>query len=401
LGAANERMKETEIAHSLLKEIAALSSRGRSGRLQIRAGATRGSFFFKQGKLVDARMGPFTGFLAINLAVSMGESRLTFDPSIQPPASRFKDFTERTLLKERFGIDTLDSQVAVNQPRISEEREHIVDATVQGERREATFPGKQASAAEEDVTEATSESTKPGREVFSSGETNQCLNQDGPVTSPKKPQQTQKTLATNYLTYPARVKRLLTYNARERFVLRAGFIMLVVFPAVVVTASYWTKGKQTSKLNPSQPLRAQPLLTTTPSQNATAISSIKTIRPEPLKPTRNAEVPVNEDHKTPRLEDVKTPPLAVPDRKTKDIKNVPSDEAAVEHNPSDKPSTRTVVVVVEIADGHVTEAYIQNPQVGLGAYESTALRMARERRYPKDTKRKETVVLKVTERQKL
>jgi len=394
-------MKETETAHSLLDEIAILSSRGRSGRLQIRAGATRGALFFLQGKLVDARMGPFTGLLAINLAVSMGETRLSFDPSIQPPPSCFTDSTERALLKKRFGIDTFDSEVASNQAGIADEREHMFEATVQGQRREPTFPRKQANAAEKDETEATSESTKPGPEVLSSGETNQFLTQASPVPSTTRPQQTQTTLDTIHLTYRARLKRLFTYKTSDRFVLRAGLITLVVIPALVVTASYWTKGKQTSGLNASHSLSAEPLLTPTPSQDAPAIPIIKTVRAEPLKPSHNAGVPVNEGFKTLPLKDVKTLPLEVPDPKTKDIRNVSSDETAMEHNLSDKPSSRTVVVVVEIAEGHVTEAYVQNPQVGLGAYESTALRMARERRYPKDAKRKETVVLKVTERQKM
>lgn len=401
MGAANERMKETETPHNLLEEIAVLSARGRSGRLQIRTGATRGSLFFQQGKLVDARMGPFTGLLAINLAVSMGDTSLSFDPSIQPPPSHFKDLTERTLLKERFGIDTFDSEAVSNQPKIAEERKDIFEATVQGQRREAAFPRKQASAAEKDEPEATTESPKPRPEIFSSAETNKRLTQAGPVTSTTKPQYTQTTLATIHLTYRARVKRLLTHKTSARFVLRAGFITLVIIPAVVVTASYWTNGKQTSELNASQSLSAEPLLTPTPSPDAPVIPTIKTVRAEPLKPTRTAEVPVNEELKTSPLEDVKTLPLEAPGRKTKGIKNVPSDDTAVEHNISDKPSSRTVVVVVEISEGHVTEAYIQNPQAGLGAYESTALRMARERRYPKDTKRKETVVLKVTERQKM
>jgi hypothetical protein len=389
-------MKETETPHSLLEEIATLCSRGGSGRLQIRAGATRGAFFFKQGKLVDARMGPFTGFLAINLAVSVGQPRLSFDPSIQPPPSRFKDSTERTLLKERYGIDTFDSEVAGNQV---EEREHIFETAVQGESREATFPEKQASAPEKDLTEATSESTKPDREVFSSGGNNQFLTPAGPATASTKPRQNQKTLATVQLTYRARVKQLLTYNTRERFVLRAGFIMLVVVPAAAVTASYWTNGEQTSGLTASHSLRAEPVLTPTPSHDAPAIPLIKTVRAEPPKPIRKTEVPVSEHLRTLPFEDVKTPPVEVPDRKPNGIKNIPTDNTGTEHNLSDKPSSRTVVVVVEIAEGHVTQAYIQNPQVGLGAYESTALRMARERRYPKDAKRKETVVLKVTERE--
>ena len=97
-------MKETETGHILLAEIASLSSRGESGRLQIRAGTTRGAFFFNQGKLVDARMGPFTGLPAVNLAVSIRETRLSFDPSIQPPISSFTEPRDPTLLKARFGI---------------------------------------------------------------------------------------------------------------------------------------------------------------------------------------------------------------------------------------------------------------------------------------------------------
>lgn len=53
-------MKEIETGHILLEEIASLSSEARAGRLQITAVGSRGAFFFNQGKLVEARMGPFT-----------------------------------------------------------------------------------------------------------------------------------------------------------------------------------------------------------------------------------------------------------------------------------------------------------------------------------------------------
>jgi hypothetical protein len=98
-------MKETETGHILLEEIASLSSQGESGRLQITAGTTRGAFLFKQGKLVDARMGPFTGLSAVNLAISIGVTQLSFDPSIQPPIFSFTEPKDRTLLKWRLGID--------------------------------------------------------------------------------------------------------------------------------------------------------------------------------------------------------------------------------------------------------------------------------------------------------
>ncbi len=99
----------------LLDVIATLTSRGESGRLQITAAGSRGAFFFKKGRLVDARMGPFSGFPAVNLAVSIGEATLKFDSSIQPPASSFIDINERVLLRERFGIETIDLEPVEDQ----------------------------------------------------------------------------------------------------------------------------------------------------------------------------------------------------------------------------------------------------------------------------------------------
>ncbi len=83
---------------------------------------------------------------------------------------------------------------------------------------------------------------------------------------------------------------------------------------------------------------------------------------------------------------------------------IASPSAKLEVRVSDKESpanlsSRGIAVVLQIEQGHVTEAYIQNPQVGLGAYEATALRIARERRYRKDTKLRETVTLQVTPEQ--
>lgn len=90
---------------SLLDAIAAITSRRESGRLQITAQGSRGAFFFKEGKLVDARMGPFSGFPAVNQAMALGKADLKFDPTIQPPHATLISIKERILLKERFGIE--------------------------------------------------------------------------------------------------------------------------------------------------------------------------------------------------------------------------------------------------------------------------------------------------------
>lgn len=97
----------------LLELIATLTSRCKSGRLQIIVSGSAGAFFFKNGKLVDARMGPFSGFPAVNYAVSLGKATLKFDSSIVPPAlpSTVIATNERVLLKERFGIEAIDVEL--------------------------------------------------------------------------------------------------------------------------------------------------------------------------------------------------------------------------------------------------------------------------------------------------
>lgn len=384
-------IKETATSRSLLEEIAILSSRGESGRLQITAGATQGAFLFNRGKLVDARMGPFTGFSAINLAVSIGETRLSFDPSIRPSTSTFKEPRERNLLRDRFGIDTFDAEETGDQTKVSGAGKVIVEAIPQGALTEVTLPQRNPSAPPKDETEAIRKSNDSRLEFFSSVGPGQFLTQEAPLPSITKAQQPQKTLAAVSLPYRVRVNRSLTFNARAKFLL-AGFILLIVISAAVGIASYWNKGKQTQALDASRPTISEPLLTPAPSQDAgKSIPAIKTVRAEPQRSTHNAAAPF-------KIEDDKTLPAEVRDGNAKEIPKVPSDDTAIEVKPSDKPSSRTFAVVVQIEGGHVTEAYIQNSQAGSEAFEETALHIARQRRYPIGTKRKETVIVQVTPR---
>jgi len=121
-------MDGTPNNQGLLDVIAILASRAESGRLQITVGGSRGAFFFKKGKLVDAHMGPFSGFPAVNLAVSLGEATLQFDSSIQLPSStsNFIANKDRVLLKERFGIETIDEMIDLDS--VEDQTTQIADA---------------------------------------------------------------------------------------------------------------------------------------------------------------------------------------------------------------------------------------------------------------------------------
>ena len=91
----------------VLDVIRTLSSNGESGRLSMSTGTTDGVFFFRNGQLVDARVGNLTGFQAINAAASMPEATFSFDPSVTPPSFSPIKPNERVVLKQFFGIDTL------------------------------------------------------------------------------------------------------------------------------------------------------------------------------------------------------------------------------------------------------------------------------------------------------
>lgn len=383
-------MKETETAHILLDEIASLSSRGESGRLQITAGTTRGAFFFKQGKLVDARMGPFSGIPAVHLAFSIGEPRLSFDPSVQPPSSSFKAPLDRNLLRERFGIDVLEAEETVHQPGAAKVGEQIFEATPQSSRLE-TSPRTTASVPNTDAAEAITESDDSAAKEFSSPvETSRFSTWPGAALSITKLPRSQKTAAPVSPPFRLRVKRPVRQYARVKFVLSACVIFLMVIAGAVGAASYWRRGKQTTLLDTPRPVTAESSLT--PPSIHEAPKSIPTIKAVPVE----QQPPLTNGEARKEIEDAKARRSEVRDRIIKDSTNVRSDDQNVEVEPIDKRPSRTIEVVVQIEDGHVTEAYVQNPQAGLGAYEATALRIARERRYPRDTNRKQSLILKVT-----
>ncbi|MEP6743086.1 MAG: hypothetical protein ABJB61_11355 [bacterium] len=325
-------------------------------------------------------MGPFTGVPAINLAISMGETHLSFDPLIQPPTSTFKLQDERTLVKERFGIDTYEAEEAEHQSIVDEAGDNLVDPNL-----EATLPEKTATVPANDQPIRESHDFKEA--FYASVGTNQFLAQRVALPSMTQPQTSNNILVADSVPYRVRLKQSLTNHVGWKFARRASVILLLLILAAIVTASYW-KGK---RILPREAVRApiaEPSFAPTPSNNAGGSRpSTQTVREEPSPFTPNSER---------RIKVEETTPAEARGRNIKAITKAAPKVTPPESKPASKPSSRTVAVVLQIEQGHVTEAYIQNPQVGLGAYEATALRIARERRYPKDAKLRETVILRVT-----
>lgn len=94
----------------ILELINTVYAQGESGRLDIVAGANEGELVFKNGKLLDARLGHLTGFQAINALASMRVDRFHFDPTVDVPNSSAITATERHVLKQFFGIETANAK---------------------------------------------------------------------------------------------------------------------------------------------------------------------------------------------------------------------------------------------------------------------------------------------------
>ena len=111
----------------ILDVIKILSTNGASGRLDITAGATEGAVFLKDGQLVDARVGHLTGFPAVNAVASIRDARFNFDASAVPPLVSSITPSERVVLKQFFGIDTVNPNPQQDEVTIERQRIPVED----------------------------------------------------------------------------------------------------------------------------------------------------------------------------------------------------------------------------------------------------------------------------------
>ena len=371
---------------TLLDVVSLLSSRNESGRLKIAGGTMRGAFFFSKGKLVDAHMGPFSGFQAVNIAISVGKARLSFDPSIESRLSSFKVPAERVILKERFGIET-------EAPKISEP-----------EAAKTVIETDASEPSEPDMIVITEKSLVPGPPP-----------PPPPPALPRAavlPQQAKVEIKKELESVirqvrEATVRRVL--YAKTRIVPR-GFrvdslsrrglviclILLIVIPTTASLAAYLRNspeiGVPDSPASTPTETSPAPVAVSAPAQPEEKLTTpLPEIERVPLRPQPSlaaAETPIEKGETNP------VNPAPAKDEGAEKIEDSKVEVQQVES--SARSSSRTVAIVVEIEAGRVTEAFVQKPQQGLAAYEATALRLARQRRFAKGRTGRETITLQVT-----
>ena len=101
-------MPEMRTVPGILEVIKSITANRESGRLEIDASGTPGTFLFSEGKLVHASLGTLKGFPAVNAAVALRDVHFSFDHVA--PASHSSTITpnERVVLKRFFGIEAAD-----------------------------------------------------------------------------------------------------------------------------------------------------------------------------------------------------------------------------------------------------------------------------------------------------
>ena len=103
-------MSEMRTVPGILGVINSITANRESGRLEIDACGTPGTFLFNEGKLVHASLGSLKGFPAINAAVALRDVQFIFDHVA--PASHVSTISpnERVVLKRFFGIEAADTE---------------------------------------------------------------------------------------------------------------------------------------------------------------------------------------------------------------------------------------------------------------------------------------------------
>jgi hypothetical protein len=291
----------------------------KSGRLQVEYRDGPASFFFDEGQMVDAQMGALRGVEALYAALALEGASFNFNPLVRPP--------ERSIDEQgrRFIEDLTDA------PR----RESLAEIRAEGR-------GLEAASASLHLQQNPQQN--PARLLPSAAE----------LTAP---------LEERLTAVEGAIVSASTRFSRERLVYAVviGFLVglsLITTLNVLYGPFYPKPAPVAAAAGPPAPR--------TPGVNAAA------------SPAAAAGNEKSGDARTPSPDESASPQQARPP--------VPAAAAVIGSRRIDGvPETRreyVVEVLVEVKNGVVTDARVWNPRPGASSYESVAVRMARERRYP-------------------
>jgi hypothetical protein len=303
----------------------------KSGRLQVEYADTPGAFFFEDGQLVDAQLGSLRGVEALYSALALGGASFNFNPLVRPP--------ERSI--DRQGQQFIRDLVE------SSRREGITELRAVGT---GLDPEQTASPS---LPHGARLQLPPAAELM----------------APLEERLTAVEEAIHTTSHRFSRERLI-------YAVVIGFLagLSIVTTLGVIYGPFRAKPSTVAGSAIAGPVAA--------SDKAAATGS--RVPPDAGKGKEQESVAAGSERGG--VSQASNSSQSVKPATQGAQPPVPSSAAVISTRKfSDAQTVRgayVVQVLVEVKDGRVTDARVWNPRPGAGAYESVALKMARERRYP-------------------
>ncbi|HEY9403237.1 MAG TPA: DUF4388 domain-containing protein [Pyrinomonadaceae bacterium] len=333
--------------YSLPGLIKMLHDQRKTGRLQVDYAESPAAFYFEDGRLVDAKIGDLKGLEAVYLALSLEGASFNFNPLIKPPERTVEDREQKLI------------QGLIDAPFGGGVSSEIADAV--GHERALT-PVAPATAVTSLAPSADSQTAL-------------------------RAQTEERLIAEVGAALASHSKRF----SRERAIYATVIALLLLFTFIPRMRNDAPVNVVPSLDNRTGVVAPQP--TTTLARSAETSNAGAPVLDRPAA----VENPVRE-----RTLASPDPPLKKSERSDKHSKtpNAPtltkkSESKQGRNNLADDKDKRTVKVLLRVERGRILNAVVQNPHAGRESFEALALRIARQRQYPKDFSGRDVLQLDV------
>jgi len=365
-------MLEGNLSEYPLRELLTILAGNReTGRLELNLEPAAGNLYLAKGKVVDARVGPLQGLSAVNVIVAAEEVGFKFQRLDVPPEPAFNE-NEQALLAVVIGVDDANG-LPESTPLLPPVQRRPLFASLTEE--EDIDDGAASSESEPELIPVL-------RRLQVVPERRWLPPKDVAVgLALSATQQTLRYVQRHNLAF-AVVVVLFIVPAIIAITVRLGVNNSSAGPhSVAQGAEPASTANEPAALKPNVGLVTPPVATE---------KNFGLILPGELRAQRlDSDKSTTEKHKQVISEKPKstTPKREERVEKKEETRSDPNKNLA---------DTYSIVVTAKIENGHVTEAAVANHRAGLDAYEATAIRLAQQRRFPKDKTGTERMVLTVS-----
>jgi hypothetical protein len=322
--------------YSLPGLIKMLHDQRKTGRLQVDYAESPAAFYFEEGRLVDAKIGDLRGLEAVYLALSLAGASFNFNPLIKPP-ERTVEAREQKLIQG------------------------LLEATPRG------------------VASDIPDTIAPERVLSLPPPAANATSLPAVINSqPALPAHVEERLI-------AEVRATLASHSK-RFGRERAFYAAVITALLLLAFIPRMRNDSTVPFGPSIDTKSavvSPRTTTGVAPSPETSNVHASIPDQPLTAeSRTREQPLGSNDPDPAKK---------MERSNKHLKspNAPSlnrknESKTGRDNSSGNNDERTVKVLLHVERGRVLSAAVQNRRAGMESFEALALRLARQRQYPKD-----------------